>query len=123
MDSTVLGINESGLELLVKELEDAIVIINDRLTKLQSVYTSLGECCTGAQLVNDEFLNNINKTREAIEFNFDSYAKDLKTLQQRLAENDRYITTLFDEAAVEQSIKNQSFDNKQIIKGNKRGGE
>ena len=120
MDNTVLGINDAGLEMLIKEIQDKSGIINDILTKIQSTYAQLGDSCVGANLVSDEFLNNINKTRETIEANIDSYANDLRTLQQRLNENDKYLSTLFENATLEQATKNMSFDNKELIRDNKK---
>ena len=118
MDNNILGINAPGLDVLYKELELKKEIISEKLIKIHETYNKLSDYCIGAQFVDEEFQNNISKTREILEFNIDSYIQDLRTLQERLTENDKYVSSLFMEAALDQNAKNNSFDNNSLIHDN-----
>lgn len=123
MESTRLAINDPAIDTLAQELQLKSDTISQIIKQIYAKYLRLEECCNGAQLVTDEFLNNLIKTRENIEFNIDSYIKDLHTLQERIKENDRFVAGLFLQAALETKAKNDSFDNKDLIKGNTKNKE
>lgn len=116
MNNNVLGINGPGLDVLYKELELKKEIIAEKLTQIQNAFNKLSDYCIGAQFVSEEFQNNISKVRETIEFNIDSYIQDLRTLQERLNDNDKFIANLFNQAIAEQNMKNSSFDNNELIR-------
>lgn len=120
MDNGILAINDPGIDTLVKELDIKGEIVDEKIAQLQNIYSRLADYCVGAKLVSDDFINNLAKAREVIEYNIASYAADLITLQNRMHDNDRFIANLFDQATLEQKAKNDAFDSKDLIGNNKK---
>ena len=121
MDNGRLAINDTGIDTLVRELDIKSGIIDEKIAQIQNIYSNLDNYCIGAKTVSDDFINNLTKARETIEYNIASYATDLRTLQERMHENDRYLANLFDQAAIEQKAKNDTLDTKDLIGDNKKG--
>ena len=121
MDNRKLGINDQGLETLVKELDTKSEIISDKIVKIQANYARLTDCCSGAKLVSDDFMNNLGKTLENIEANIASYASDLRALQNKMDDADLFTANMLEQAAMEETAKNSSFDEKSLIGDNKKG--
>lgn len=118
-NSSTLGINDPGIDELIRELSFKSTAICEKISKLKGIYTNLNDYCSGAKIVSDEFLNNLDKTKEAIEFNIDSYSKDLRSLQTRLHENDKFLSTLVLEHAAEIEKKANSIDSKTFFEENR----
>ena len=120
MQDIKLGINDQGIDTLVRDLTAKSDLAGQKISRIQTIYAKMSDYCNGAKLVSDDFLDNLTKVRENIEANVSIYISDLRTLQTRLNENDQYISTLFNEASTEQTVKNNFFENKDLIGNNKK---
>jgi uncharacterized coiled-coil DUF342 family protein len=96
MDNTVTGINESGLEALSIEILDYRDKISELFEKINSCISKLPDNYQGEPC--DEIMNKYNDLKNnfaTVKDNIELYSDDIIFLIQKVKENDRYISTLF----------------------------
>jgi hypothetical protein len=119
-DNTISGINNNGIDDLIRELALKNTTICEKISQLKTVYSTINEYCSGTTIISDDFLNNFDKTKETVEFNIDSYSKDFRELQTRFNENDKILSTLIFEHAESFNSKAENIDNKTFFEENRK---